>query len=338
MIVVLDSNVWLKELALNSNIGAALRFHLKQQSARLAVPEVVRLEVKNNLRSTIKSAIEDISRGNRQLLALFGTIQEAPLPGEMEISKIVDGIFDDLGVEIINVPFTLECAHASFLKTIRKEPPSDKTQEFKDGVLWENCLELLDEDQVLLVTNDKAFYHGRDLKKGLAKNLMVEAKSKPNNIIIVESVLDVLTHVRKEFVVDEALLFSLLLDASRGRDLDGLLASAGAEIAGEASGEYELFITENPDNLYIKYTVVVPCLDVAGDEKENIMLLIDGGGIYKPVSGDVLAVSIDEERVTYRNKDGSEGQLRHVFSGLTVNLGSRTIVHTVKCALNGGYE
>ena len=35
MIVVLDTNLWIKELALNSGIGSALRFFLKRQKARL---------------------------------------------------------------------------------------------------------------------------------------------------------------------------------------------------------------------------------------------------------------------------------------------------------------
>ena len=37
MIVVLDTNLWIKELALNSGIGSALRFFLKRQKAQLAV-------------------------------------------------------------------------------------------------------------------------------------------------------------------------------------------------------------------------------------------------------------------------------------------------------------
>ena len=78
MIVVLDTNLWIKELALNSGIGSALRFFLKRQKARLALPEIVRLEVQHNLRELILKAIEDVNAGNRRLLALFGSMLTLP--------------------------------------------------------------------------------------------------------------------------------------------------------------------------------------------------------------------------------------------------------------------
>jgi predicted nucleic acid-binding protein len=56
MIIVLDTNLWL-ELALNSGLGSALRFFLKRQKARLALPEVVRLEVQHNLRALLQTSI-----------------------------------------------------------------------------------------------------------------------------------------------------------------------------------------------------------------------------------------------------------------------------------------
>lgn len=61
MIVVLDTNIWLKELALSTGTGAAFRFYMNRGSSRLAIPEVVRLEVESNLRRTIMEAMEDVS-------------------------------------------------------------------------------------------------------------------------------------------------------------------------------------------------------------------------------------------------------------------------------------
>ena len=52
-------------------------------------------------------------------------------------------LFSSLGVEVIDVAFSLESARSSFLKTIKKLPPSATTQQFKDGVLWADCLNLL---------------------------------------------------------------------------------------------------------------------------------------------------------------------------------------------------
>jgi predicted nucleic acid-binding protein len=53
MIIVIDTNIWLAELGLNSHAGTALRFFMRQQKARLAVPEVVRLEVQRHIRADL---------------------------------------------------------------------------------------------------------------------------------------------------------------------------------------------------------------------------------------------------------------------------------------------
>jgi hypothetical protein len=45
MIIVLDSNIWLGELGLNSSLGAATRFFIRHNNARIALPEIVRFEV-----------------------------------------------------------------------------------------------------------------------------------------------------------------------------------------------------------------------------------------------------------------------------------------------------
>lgn len=149
MIVVLDTNLWLKELVLNSGIGSALRFFLNRQKARLALPEVVRLEVQHNLRGLILDAIDNVNTGNRRLLALFGSMKEIVLPSPQEVEAVISGVFSGLQVDVLDVPFSFDSAHASFMKTIHKLPPSDKTQEFKDGVLWADCVRLLDQDDVL---------------------------------------------------------------------------------------------------------------------------------------------------------------------------------------------
>jgi hypothetical protein len=88
MIVVCDTNVWLSELGLRSGAGSALRFYLKHQGARLALPEVVRLEVVHNLRARLLGHIDRISREHRQLLTVFGRLKEVVL---WSCPRTVDG-------------------------------------------------------------------------------------------------------------------------------------------------------------------------------------------------------------------------------------------------------
>lgn len=57
MIVVIDSNIWLSELGLNSLMGSAVRFFINNNSARIALPEVIRLEVERNFRNYLKDMV-----------------------------------------------------------------------------------------------------------------------------------------------------------------------------------------------------------------------------------------------------------------------------------------
>jgi hypothetical protein len=123
MIVILDSNIWLAELGLNSSLGAVTRFYLRQQSARIALPEVVRLEVQHNFRNRLKEFVSEIAKNHRQLLAIFGSLTEVVLPDDSQIDEKVGQIFSDLGVSLIEVPFSIESAQSSFLKTVNKVPP-----------------------------------------------------------------------------------------------------------------------------------------------------------------------------------------------------------------------
>ena len=68
MIVVLDTNIWLAEFGLRSPLGAVARLYLRQKNARLALPEVVRLEVEHNFRNQLRTFVHTLQSTHRQLL------------------------------------------------------------------------------------------------------------------------------------------------------------------------------------------------------------------------------------------------------------------------------
>lgn len=333
MIVVLDTNIWLKELALNSGAGSALRFFLKHRSARLALPEVVRLEVQNNLRRTIEEAIESVAKGNRHLLTLFGSMKEIVLPTQPEIDRLVSDVFARLGVEILDMPFSLESARSSFLKTVARVPPSDKTQEFKDGVLWANCLELLDQDDVLFATQDKAFCLNRELGKGLAENLLAEATPKTNKLTLVHSITDVLNHVKIDINFDEQWLAGAIKQRAHTA-FDALLSSGGAEVSGDSKIRYDLFITENPDVLYMTYAIEIPCADIIAAGRTNMSVVLKGSGTLRSSAPEVVDAQVAEEKLTFTNPDGSPGQIGNAYGSAHLEFGHRTITHSVSYPLN----
>lgn len=146
MYIVLDSNIWLSELGLNTSKGAATRFYIKQKQAKLALPEVIKEEVERNLYNFLSTNSKDIQKKHRQLLAVFGQLKEVVLPSEDEIEARANSLFDEVKVEIHQIPFTIESARSSLLKINDKQPPSDNNQQFKDGVIGADCMNLLEKD------------------------------------------------------------------------------------------------------------------------------------------------------------------------------------------------
>jgi hypothetical protein len=166
MIIVFDTNIWIKELGLQSNAGAAVRFFISQKQAKVALPEVIKLELESNLCEQINECITNIKENHNKLLKLFGKLKKIVLPTKEEIDAKISDIIGLSGIPVIHIPFSFESAQSSFIKIINKLPPNwPKDQQFKDGVIWADCVRLLDDDDVVLVSNDGGFYNERIVEK-----------------------------------------------------------------------------------------------------------------------------------------------------------------------------
>ena len=338
MIVVLDSNVWLKELALNSLLGAAVRLFLRQQNARLALPEVVRLEVEHNFRERLQKFVSTIQENHRQLLAIFGKLKEVILPSNAEIESKVAEIFGSVGIELVDLPFSFESAKSSFLKTVKKLPPSDRDQQFKDGVLWADCIQLLQQDEVLLVTDDAAFFHLRKPENGLAKNLAAEADAQPYPLKIFRSLLELLPDLKTEININDDLLIQSFLDHNQ-RSIDIILDKNQFRLEDQHIIRKLLYATENPSVLYINFNIDLPCFDTSGQGRKDAILYLQGDGKYNIDTGvyEYQDMQIFRHDLAFTLADGTKGQpVNIIFAtiGGVLGLGHRNVVHSVRYPLS----
>jgi PIN domain len=260
MIVVLDSNVWLSELGLRSGAAAAVRFFLNQSNAQVAVPEVVQLEVRHNLTNRLSTHAKEIRDNYRQLLTAFGKLREIVLPSEEEIQAKVEELFASLGVEQQHIPFSLESARSALFKAIHKLPPCDKTQVFKDAVIWADCVALLAADEVVLVTNDKAFYRDRSYEKGLATSLQEEVQNLPHPLRILPSLSDLLEVIKAPVPLEQELLQEAIFEAF-GESINGTLSRNGFSLGARQNATYKLFATENLSELFLEFSIAFSCDD-----------------------------------------------------------------------------
>jgi len=276
---------------------------------------------------------DNIRRDHRQLLTVFGYLKDVVLPTAEEIKRQVENVLSNLDVPIREIPFSFDAAKASFVKTIRKEPPSDRTQQFKDGVIWAHCVELLDEGNVYFVTSDKAFYEGHDYSNGLAKNLLNEIREIERNFKLLTSLTDLLKDIRVEIDIDK----SALADAYFGEQsssVTSLLERTGFAVSGAPVINLEVFATESADQVYLDFTITYRCDDSRDLGRTDAILKLHGNGTFNPVTKEFLELQNRGEELTYIDQDGKQETRNIVIAAGNVVLGHRTVQHAVRFPLS----
>ena len=332
MIVVFDSNVWIAELGLRSTLGAVARFYLKHTKARLALPEVVRLEVEHNLRNRLKEHITRIEDDHRQLLTVFGTLNPLVVPDPSAIEATVNELFGSLGIDVLDVPFSLASARSSFLQTINKLPPSDKTQEFKDGVMWADCVKLLEQDDVCLVTADKAFFQNREYAKGLSRTLAAEIAPAKNRFSLMPSLNILMADFRVDVPIEETLLVQSHL-AKNAQAIDGLLGRNGFVLGQKLSLSKVLYATEDPSVVYLEFSMDFEAKEVADDGRIDGVVTSAGDGTYDTNRHTFTNLRSLGDTLRFQLGDGTQCQAQNAYAYAESFQGHRVVSHTVRYKL-----
>lgn len=329
MIVVFDTNIWLSHLGMRSPAASAIRFFLKQSDYRLALPEVIRLEVEANLHTKLMSFISVIRESHDQLLTVFGQLPEVVLPTQADVQHLMPELFASVGVKLIDVPFSLESARSSFLKTIHKVQPSNNSQQFKDGVLWADCIDLLKTDDVTLVTADQAFYSGHKYENGLAKNLQHEADQCEHKIHVVPTLANLMESLPKLIVFDNEALVQVLLQKAEA-NVSSLVTRNGFSVGETVGVERSVFATEDPSVLYFECKISIACEDQL-DLQSPAMLQLEADGLYNPEKSTFMDVGILHVAFRFLGPDGIQEERKDVYArAITGVIGHRTVTSKIR--------
>lgn len=331
MIVVFDTNIWLSELGFNSSVGAAVRFYLRTIGVRVALPEVVRLEATHQFTQKLSEFVDDIQNNYSKLLTVFGSLKDIALPTHEQIQDCVARLFDELSVELIDIPFTITSAKHSFLKTIKSVPPSGpKNQQFKDGVLWADCLELLDKDDVCIVTTDKRFFENHNYEEGLSKSLLLEAKTKPHKIMLFHELNQLLGDIQTEIDLDKAKLAQSYVAVYR-KSIGNLVAASGYELGRLIEVQTKLFITEHPEKLYIEFHIKYSCPNIISEDLPQAQLSINGYGTYSAVNQAFVELEERDSELSYTTEDGTLQRKHSITPAVDgIIIGHRSKMHTIR--------
>jgi hypothetical protein len=330
MFIIFDTNIWLSELGLNSAKGAATRFFVKNKGAKVVLPEVVKLEAVINFKNELSKYIFEIEKNYQQLLSIFGKLKEIVLPSAEDIDHKVESIFAESQLEIMEIPFCLESARNSFLKTINKSPPSDKNQQFKDGVIWADCVSLLKEDIVWFVTADKAFYQNRQYDKGLAKTLSDEIEGYENKVVLFPSVSKLIEEIKTEIEIDQNKLIDQFLQLNN-LSIKNILKVNNFVMSGESSIRLDIFATEDASKLYLEFEIQQNCEDISTENRSDAKILLKGDcGCLLP-GNEFTSMRNYGEELVFKTQDGEIKNIRNiVIFAANLVIGHKTIEHSIR--------
>lgn len=309
MFILFDSNVWISQVGLQSKVGAAVRHFAKRHGAIVAIPEIVKLEVEEKLTKSLLDLRQTAENSYRQLLPYMRKLQPIPLPSEEDLRKTVENIIPTFDIPTRHLPFNVDVARSSMMKVIRKIPPSaEKREEFRDGVIWAHCLELLDEDDVYLVTEDQDFYHERNSTKGLASNLVDEMQERSENhqVKLVPNLTELLEEIRIPFKLDTTQIFNSVR-AQQSEHIEELLSSHGFELYGSAEGQVDCFATEEAQKVYFTFSFTQPCRDVTETGRRDGKLKFQGSGFLNPDTRETSEVQLSRTRLDYPDWEWKPG-------------------------------
>lgn len=256
------------------------------------------------------------------------------LPTNDDIDKTVQELFANVDLNLIEIAFSIESARSALLKTIMKLPPSDRSQQFKDGVLWADCCGLLDEDDVCFVTSDTDFYEERNYKKGLAANLREETSDRKCDLRIFSSLTDLLVDIKKEIVIDVDSLAIKFIETNK-INIEGILSRNDFEMGDRVGISKALYATERSDSLYLEFDIEFSCDDLTNDGRTDAGLILKGDGSYNIADNSFTDLRSRGEELSFRLRDGGDRVVRnHVLLAGHLVVGHREVVHTVRPKLD----
>lgn len=331
--IVLDTNIWLSELALMSPVGCAFSHYITVSRFKIGLPEVVEEEAKYNFRKNLFEYRANIEKDYKRMLAIFGKMKELVLPTDEDIERKVAGIFAFHQDRLIRIPFDMTGARSSFDKLIKKEPPnSESNQQFKDGVIWANCMELAKANDVLLVTKDKSFYKDRTYERGLAENLSKEAQSLPHKISIFIELTELLDEIRSDVRLEENRIVELIEKETHDNVMK-IAERLEFDVEKLTNKEFAVFATTDPKEVSVKFSLryglenkaIERRVDAHAESRGEFLLDIQRYNIRDFIN--------HGEYIFWLNENGELIERKNSYGYLNAVLGHKTIEHQISYKL-----
>ena len=313
--VVLDANIWRSHLFLKTPVGVSLVYTLGREHAFLGLPEVVEMELAEQVMEVGLEAAEQTKKWSRILATLTGSPFYPVALTEIDLGQIVPTQLSELTRILKRVPFTLAHAKAALGMVNAKVPPNNENnQQFKDSAIWQAVLDLSREHAVHFVTNDRAFLADRgNPSKGLATNLKEDCIAANGSVAVycdLGSCLAAISSNAPHFDHDH--LKSLIESFVTAR-LRGVAKQQHYEVKELLGAEITAFRTADPSRVAMDFKLITryePDSSSQQDRGGEGRAETYGSCYYDPKSDSVVDGFVQEIRFLHRSPTWSGAHAR----------------------------
>ncbi len=264
---------------LRTAMGSAFLYTLNTAKHKLGLPEVIEEEIYKHTEIAGSDAKDKISRNFRDIQAIVGFHGPYELPDEEKIRNSITERFTELDNLLVRIPFTLDHAKSALRRVNYNLPPSStKRQQFKDCAIWEAILELGEEYDIYLVSNDGDFYKDNK-KKELNPILTEEARNLSVSVAVfsgIDTCLDILEKNRPD--IEATKLAADIFEAMK-EELTRIVSKNNLRLTDLESHQINAFITEDHNQLAVEYIIVLDAINTDTNElneSEPASVTVDG--------------------------------------------------------------
>ena len=256
MIMVLDTNVWLKERLLRSATGVALLYAVRRVGAKLLLPDTTRREILAGVERDGAGAVNNVERGLRIIQSLVGTRPGVETPTAEDFRRAAEFRLDELQDLIEPVAVTSNHLERALDRVIEHRPPASTREEFRDCVLWE-CIRDLDEE-CLFVTEDSDFLDKTAKGSVLSSELGEESGG---DVRLFANIADLLRAVESQLPQVNVERIADAIAAAVEPELEAAAASQDWHPGHRIDSSVELYATERSNTITAVFDLEFQALD-----------------------------------------------------------------------------
>ena len=311
--VVVDTNTWRSSFMLRSGLGTALLHIMVRTGGRLGLPYVVESEIPKHLRYAATEAVDAIRRSFRTLQIVIGSHRPYEVPGDNAITSAIQARIAELEPLLLRVPLTLEQTERALVRVNEERPPNATgKQQFKDSLIWEAVLELAQQYDVHLITNDSGFFDDK-ARSVPAAALTDELGRAGLSVCIHKDLEQCLAALQYSTPPINREALAQLFVKTMTPELDKEMGRQNVELREFRSFEVSPFLTENHDVLAFSCRMSFGA--VAGsNDWHDVQITIEGEGRYSIRQNAVLDGRLDRVLYEWTDAAGARQQRKSAYA------------------------